>query len=154
VAVVRNRRDRAASFQNLQVTSGAVWDGFDPQHDSATAGILCCVDPQHVFGAGGATAADSDSQHEADGPDAMRSAAKASNQPTRMSNIVPKPLSIPIPTAEIILATANPVPSVPAAMKNCVGSMSGDEIQNAITGASGTPAPSSPATSGIGALRP
>ena len=34
-------------------------------------------------------------------------------------------------------------------MMNCVGSINGDEIQNAITGASGTPAPSRPATSGM-----
>src|SRR5215470_10124572 len=54
-----------------------------------------------------------------------------------------------MPTAASALATANPMPSVPAMTKNWVGSISGEAIQNAMTGANGTPAANSPATSGI-----
>jgi hypothetical protein len=111
--------------------------------------VAFAADPQQDFVGGGTGAADFDPQHEALAVEEMRSAAGASSQPTRIRRIVPNPASIPIPTAEIIFATAKLMPRAPAAMKNCVGSISGDEIQNAITGASGTPAPRRPATSGM-----
>src|ERR1700756_1621388 len=132
-----------ASDQNRQTTVGAA---FDPQPDDTA---LAAVDPQQDFGASaiGKTAFDLHPLIAAFG--VTRSAAGASSQPTRISSIVPNPASIPIPIAEIIFATAKPVPRVPAAMKNCVGSINGDEIQKAITGANGTPALRSPATSGI-----
>jgi hypothetical protein len=127
------------------ITGDTVGDGAG----SATMGAICAVDPQQDFVGAGTGAAAFDPQHEAVDTGAMRSAAGASNHPIRIRSIVPKPLSIPMPTAEIILVTAKPIPSVPAARMNCVGSISGEEIQNAMTGANGTPAPRRPATSGI-----
>ena len=54
-----------------------------------------------------------------------------------------------MPTAANVLATANPTPRLPAITKNCVGSINGEAIQKAMTGASGTPAAKRPAMSGI-----
>ncbi len=111
--------------------------------------IACFADPQHEATATGFGGAFDPRQDEPDAAGAMRNAAGASSQPIRISTIVPKPLNNPMPIAPTSFATAKPMPSVPAAMTNCVGSISGDAIQNAMTGASGTPAPSRPATSGI-----
>ena len=145
MAVVKNRWDRAASVQNRQTTAGVVV-AFDPQPED---GALAAADPQQDFGASAINASGFDLHPPIAAFGVTRNAAGASSHPTRISSIVPYPASIPIPTADIIFATAKPVPRVPAAMKNCVGSINGDEIQNAITGANGTPAPSSPATSGM-----
>lgn len=50
--------------------------------------------------------------------------------------------------AAVVLATVKPRPTVAASKTNCCGSMSGEEIQNAITAGSGMPAASSAATRG------
>ena len=50
--------------------------------------------------------------------------------------------------AKISLASVNSVPKTGTISRNMEGSMSGDAKQNAITGASGTPAISSPAMIG------
>ena len=49
----------------------------------------------------------------------------------------------PSPTAATVFATANPVPSVPAVIRNIAGSISGEASQNAITADSGAPTASS-----------
>ena len=60
-----------------------------------------------------------------------------------------KPANNPIAIVANVLATAKLKP-IPAAVRiNISGSIMGDAIQNAITGASGTPAPNMAAINGI-----
>ena len=51
-------------------------------------------------------------------------------------------------TAAMVLVMAKSAPSTAEVMKNMLGSMIGEAIQNAMTGAKGTPAASRPAISG------
>jgi hypothetical protein len=102
-----------ASDQNRHTTVG---ETFDPQPDDTA---LAALDPQQDFGASTISEAVFDLHPLIAAFEVTRSAAAASSQPTRISSIVPNPASIPIPIAEIIFATAKPVPRVPAAMKNC-----------------------------------
>ena len=60
-----------------------------------------------------------------------------------------RPPPTPRVTAATVFATANPVPSVPAVIRNIAGSISGDASQNAITADSGAPTASSAAMKGI-----
>ena len=53
------------------------------------------------------------------------------------------------PTAATVFATANPVPSVPAVIRNMAGSISGEASQNAITADSGAPTASRAEMNGI-----
>src|SRR5215470_15456354 len=102
VAVVKNRCALAASVQKRHRTTelGTAKDGSDavlaePQ-DHLTAGeaITADVDPQ----------ADVVPQKEGAVMALLRSAAVASSQPARTTIIVPKPPSIPMPTALNIFA--------------------------------------------------
>ena len=69
--------------------------------------------------------------------------------PPRWSASTVNPPRRPIPAAATVFATANPVP-IPAAVRtNISGSMTGEASQNAMTGASGTPAWSIAAISGM-----
>ncbi len=69
--------------------------------------------------------------------------------PRAVSAPVTSPPRRPTPTAAVVLASANSVPSVPVVSTNIDGSINGEASQNAMTGASGTPMAKSAAISGM-----
>ncbi len=58
------------------------------------------------------------------------------------------PATTPIPNAATVLAIANGTPRMLAVMRSIAGSVTGDDSQNAMTGASGSPRRRSAAISG------
>jgi hypothetical protein len=76
-------------------------------------------------------------------------ASKGDANDSRPDNAqVANPANKPMPIAAKVLAMAKGTPSTAAVRMNISGSMIGEAIQKAITGASGTPAASSAATIG------
>ena len=82
-------------------------------------------------------------QHDVTAP--FRGSAKA---PRATRTCVPYPAPRPMTTAATALNRVNGRPNTAAIRMNICGSISGEAIQNAMTGASGTPAASRPAMIG------